>query len=125
VTACLMGAGKPGAVYELGGPEVLSFRQLLDLTQDWSDRHRAYLPLPFWAAKLQALLTSPLPNSWRPVTYDQVRLLQSDNVVSEKAKSEKRTLSGLGIAAPHGLAAIVPTYLERFRPRGQFASYRT
>jgi uncharacterized protein YbjT (DUF2867 family) len=125
VTACLMGAGKPGAVYELGGPEVLSFRQLLDLTQDWSGRHRPYLPLPFWAAKLQALLTSPLPNSWRPVTYDQVRLLQSDNVVSEKAKTEKRTLSGLGITAPHGLAAIVPTYLERFRPRGQFASYRT
>lgn len=125
VAACLMGAGKPGTVYELGGPEVRTFRELLDLTQQWSDRHRAYLPLPFWLAKLQAILTMPLPNSWRPVTFDQVRLLQSDNVVSEKAKSEKRTLSGLGITAPHGLAAIVPTYLERFRPRGQFASYRT
>ena len=46
-------------------------------------------------------------------------------IPSETAKSEKRTLSGLGITAPHGVAAIVPTYLERFRPKGQFASYRT
>jgi NADH dehydrogenase len=61
----------------------------------------------------------------RPLTYDQVRLLQKDNVVSETAKSERRTLAALGIDAPHGLAAIVPTYLERFRPRGQFAEYRS
>lgn len=125
VAACLAGEAKPGAVYELGGPEVLTFRQLLDLTQKWANRDRFYLHLPFWLAKLQALLTWPLPNAIRPVTYDQVRLLQSDNVVSDKAKSEKRTLSGLGITTPHGVAAIVPTYLERFRPRGQFASYRT
>lgn len=124
VAACPMGAARPGTVYELGGPEVLTFRELLDLTQEWSERHRAYLPLPFWLAKLQALLTSPLPNSLRPITFDQVRLLQSDNVVSETAKSEKRTLAGLGITAPHGVAAIVPTYLERFRPKGQFATYR-
>ena len=125
VAACLAGAAKPGTVYELGGPEVLSFRELLDLTQQWSGRHRAYLPLPFWLAKLQAVLTWPLPNSLRPITYDQVRLLQHDTVVSETAKSAKRTLSGLGITAPHGVAAIVPTYLERFRAKGQFASYRT
>ena len=125
VAASLAGAGKPGTVYELGGPEVLSFRALLDLVQEWTDRKRVYLPLPFWLAKLQAVLTWPLPNSLRPVTYDQVRLLQHDTVVSETAKSAKRTLQGLGIGAPHGVAAIVPTYLERFRPKGQFASYRT
>lgn len=117
-------AGKPGTVYEAGGPEVLSFRELLDLTQQWSGRDRGYFPMPFWLAKLQALLTWPLPNSLRPVTVDQVRLLQHDNVVSDAAKSEKRTLAGLGVGAPHGIAAIVPNYLERFRPRGQFASYR-
>ena len=50
--------------------------------------------------------------------------MQHDNVVSQTAKSAKRTLAGLGIDAPHGIAAIVPTYLERFRPRGQFAHYR-
>jgi len=125
VATCLMGTGKPGTVYELGGPEVLSFREILDLVQQWSDRKRIYLPLPFWLAKLQALLTWPLPNSLRPITYDQVRLLQHDTVVSETAKSAKRSLQGLGISAPHGVAAIVPTYLERFRPKGQFASYRT
>ena len=80
VAACLMGAGKPGSVYELGGPEVLTFRQLLDHTQEWSDRHRAYLPLPFWLAKLQAILTMPLPNSLRPVTFDQVREAYAEQV---------------------------------------------
>ena len=125
IAACLAGQGKPGTIYELGGPEVLSFRRILELTQEWSGRSRRYLPLPFWLAKLQALLTWPLPNSLRPITYDQVRLLQADNVVSAAAKAEQRTLAGLGIAAPHGVAAIVPTYLERFNARGQFAHYRT
>ena len=125
VAAIAAGAGKPGTIYEAGGPEVLSFRELLDLTQEWADRSRGYLRMPFWLAKLQAMLTWPLPNSLRPVTLDQVRMLQRDNVVSAAAKSEGRTLAGLGITSPHGVAAIVPTYLERFRARGQFASYRT
>jgi len=119
------GAGRPGTVYEAGGPEVLSFRELLDLTQEWTGRRRGYLRMPFWLAKLQAMLTWPLPNGLRPITLDQVRLLQRDNIVSAEAKSEKRTLAALGVAAPHGIGAIVPTYLERFRARGQFASYRT
>ena len=45
--------------------------------------------MPFWLAKLQALLTSPLPNSLRPLTYDQVLLLQKPSVVSEAAKAEQ------------------------------------
>jgi NADH dehydrogenase len=125
VAACLAGQGKPGTIYELGGPEVLSFRRILDLTQEWSGRSRNYLPLPFWLATLQAALTWPLPNSLRPITVDQVRLLRTDNVVSSVARAEGRTLAGLGVTAPHGVAAIVPTYLERFRARGQFAGYRT
>jgi NADH dehydrogenase len=59
------------------------------------------------------------------VTLDQVRLLQHDNVVSAAAQSEGRTLAALGVKAPQGVAAIVPTYLERFRARGQFAGYRS
>lgn len=125
ISAAASGSGKPGTIYEAGGPEVLSFRELLDLTQQWAGRNRGYLPLPFWLAKLQALLTWPLPNSLRPITVDQVRLLQRDNVVSEEAKREGRTLAALGVATPHGISAIVPAYLERFRPRGQFAHYRT
>src|SRR5262249_10843991 len=109
IGACLAGKAKPGAVYELGGPEVLTFREILNLVQEWTERDRAFLRMPFWLAKLQALLTSPLPNSLRPLTYDQVRLLQKPNVIGEAAKAEHRTLAGLGIVAPHGVAAIVPT----------------
>jgi NADH dehydrogenase len=104
---------------------VLTFREILNLVREWTDRDRGFARMPFWLAKLQALLTSPLPNSLRPLTYDQVLLLQKPSVVSDAAKAEHRTLANLGITAPHGVAAIVPTYLERFRPRGQFAHYRT
>ena len=125
VAACVVdGKGRPGAVYEIGGPEVLSFRDILDKTQSWAGRERGYLRLPFWLAKLQALLTAPLPNAMRPVTLDQIRMLQTDNVVSEAAKTEGRTLAGLGVTQPQAAAAIVPRYLERFKVRGQYAHYR-
>ena len=125
ITNCVEGGGKPGSVYELGGPEVFTFRQLLDLTLQYTGRRRAYLPMPFWLAKLQALLMSPLPNALRPITLDQVKLLQSDNVVSSAAITDGRTLAGLGIAAPAAVSAIVPGYLERFQPKGQYSHYRT
>ncbi len=98
VAAGLDGDGKPGKGHTSSAArEVLSFRDLLDRTQEYADRQRGYLPMPFWLAKLQAILTSPLPNSLRPVTYDQVRLLERDNVVSEAARKDGRTLAGLGI----------------------------
>jgi uncharacterized protein YbjT (DUF2867 family) len=124
IAAVASGEGKPGQVYEIGGPEVLTFRQLLDKTQAWTARKRMYLPLPFWLAKLQALATKPLPNALRPITVDQVRLLQSDNIVSEAAKKESRTLAGLGLTELHACGSIVPGYLERFKPRGQYSHYR-
>jgi uncharacterized protein YbjT (DUF2867 family) len=118
------GQAIPGTVYELGGPEVQSFRRLLDKTKTWAGRNNRYLPMPFWTAKLIALLTWPLPNALRPMTLDQVRMLQADNIVSAAAEQEGRTLAGLGITAPHSADAIVPDYLERFRPRGQYSHYR-
>lgn len=124
VRAVAAGRAKPHTIYEIGGPEELSFRKLLDLTQVWTDRRRAYLPLPFWLAKLQALLTKPLPAALRPITVDQVRMLQSDNVVSDAAVAEGRTLGDLGVTAPKAVGAIVPAYLERYRPRGQFSHHR-
>lgn len=124
IVAAANGAATPGTVYELGGPEVLSFRELLERTLDYAGRKRGFLPLPFWLAKLQALLTWPLPNSLRPLTVDQVRLLQSDNVVSAAALKEGRTLAGLGVTVPQSIGAIVPFYLERFKPRGQYSHYR-
>lgn len=118
------GAGQPGTVYELGGPEQLTFRALLDKTQEYSGRSRSYLSMPFWLAKLQALLTWPLPNSLRPLTVDQVRLLKSDNVVSDGAVNEGRTLAGLGVSNAAAVATVVPDYLQRFQPKGYYASYR-
>jgi len=65
------GAGEPGTIYEMGGPEVYTFRQLLDRTREWSGQGRGYFHMPFWMAKLAALATWPLPNSIRPLTVDQ------------------------------------------------------
>ena len=124
IAAAVKGAGKPGTVYELGGPEVLSFRELMERTLSYADRKRMLISMPFWLAKLQALLTWPLPNSLRPLTVDQVRLLQSDNVVSSEAVKEGRTLAALGVGAPDSIGAIVPHYLERFRAKGQYSHYR-
>lgn len=117
------GSGVPGTIYEIGGPEVWSFKDLLRVILEYSERKRLLLPVPFWAAKLIAALTWPLPNAVRPMTLDQVRLLQSDNIVSDSAKREGRTLEALDVPHPAAIEGIVPDYLERFRPRGQYASY--
>ncbi|MDX2205738.1 MAG: complex I NDUFA9 subunit family protein [Hyphomicrobiaceae bacterium] len=124
VARACAGAAEAGATYQLGGPEVVTFRQILDRVQAYSGRQRRYISVPFWAAKLGALLTLPLPSGLRPLTVDQVRLLQADNVVSAQAISEGHTLEGLGIAHPQTMAAVVPGYLERFNPHGQYAHYR-
>lgn len=124
IAAACAGKAAGGKIYELGGAEIITFRQLLDRAQAWSGRKRPYLRIPFWAAKLGALLTAPLPNGLRPLTVDQIRMLQSDNVVSQAAQAEGRTLAAFGIEHPHTLEAVVPAYLERFQPHGQFAHYR-
>ncbi len=124
IAAGVKGLGKPGTVYELGGPEVLSFRDLMERTLSYVDRKRMLVSMPFWLAKVQALLTWPLPNSLRPITVDQVRLLESDTVVSADAIKEGRTLAALGVAAPDSIGSIVPEYLERFRAKGQYSRYR-
>lgn len=124
IAAAVDGKGKPGTVYELGGPEVITFRKLLDRTQEWAGRDRWYLRMPFWLAKLAAFMTVPLPNTLRPLTVDQVRMLQVDNVVSEAAIKDGRTLAGLGIMSAHAMDTIVPVYLEQYRPKGQYSHYK-
>jgi NADH dehydrogenase len=116
--------GTPGTIYEIGGPEIVTFRDILEATLRYAGRRRLLLPLPFWLMQIQAALTSPLPNSIRPITLDQLRLLKIDNVVSDAAEREGRTLAALGISQPASIEAIVPEYLERFKPKGQYASYR-
>jgi uncharacterized protein YbjT (DUF2867 family) len=124
IAAACAGKVRGGTVYELGGPEIVTFRELLGNTLKWSGRKRWYLRLPFWLAKLGALATLPLPNSLRPLTVDQVRMLQRPNIVSQAALKEGRTLAAFGIDRPHTMEMIVPVYLEPFQPRGQFAHYR-
>ncbi|MEO0729218.1 MAG: complex I NDUFA9 subunit family protein [Pseudomonadota bacterium] len=124
IARCCEGQAKPGTTYELGGPEIASFKRLLERTLEWSGWDRGFVSLPFGFAKLSALMTKPLPGGLRPMTVDQVRMLESDNVVSKAAVDDGRTLAGLGIDAPAALGSIVPQYLERFQPRGQFSHYR-
>lgn len=113
------GAARPGTIYELGGPEVKTFRQLMEFVLAATERRRLLVPLPFRLAALQASVLQFLPKP--PLTPDQVKLLMHDNVVSEAARDEGRTLGGLGID-PTAMAAIVPSYLWRFRKSGQFRS---
>jgi uncharacterized protein YbjT (DUF2867 family) len=111
------GNARPGTIYELGGPEVKTFEQLLRYVLATIERKRLLVPVPFFAAKIKAALLQYMPKP--PLTPDQVELLRVDNVVSEAAKAEGRTLQGLGIV-PEPIEAIVPSYLWRFRKTGQF-----
>jgi NADH dehydrogenase len=111
--------GKVGAgtVYELGGPEIRPLREWLGLMLAEINRRRLLVPVPWWLGRLGAAVVQYLPG--RPITLDQVRQLTVDNVVSEPAIRERRTLQGLGIR-PVSVEAIAPTYLSRYRPHGQF-----
>ena len=111
------GKVKSGTVYEFGGPDVLTFKELMEFTLATIERRRLLLPIPFAVMKLQAAFLQFLPEP--PLTPDQVELLKSDNVVSTAAHEQDRTLEGLGII-PNSVASIVPDYLWRFRKTGQF-----
>jgi len=113
------GKTKPGAVYELGGPEVLSMREIIEIILRITERNSMLAPLPFALARMQSFLLQFAPGNLK-LTPDQVELLRSDNVVSDAAKSAGLTLEGLGIT-PDSLEALAPSYLWRYRKTGQFA----
>jgi NADH dehydrogenase len=110
---------KAGAVYELGGPEVLSMREIMQIILRVIERERMLVPLPFAIARLKAMVLQFAPGPLK-LTPDQVTLLKTDNVVSDAATAAGLTLQGLGIA-PDSMEAVVPQYLWRFRKAGQFA----
>jgi NADH dehydrogenase len=113
------GAAKPGAIYEFGGPDVRTFKELMEFMLATIERRRLLVPVPYPLMKLKATVLQFLPNP--PLTPDQVELLKVDNIVSQAARAEARTLEALGII-PNSIAAIVPSYLWRFRKTGQFSS---
>jgi uncharacterized protein YbjT (DUF2867 family) len=111
------GGLKPGTIYELGGPDVHTFKELMEFVLATIGRRRLLVPVPFGLMKLQAAFLQLLPKP--PITPDQVELLKVDNVVSDAAKRDGRTLEAVEIT-PESIDAIVPTYLWRFRKTGQF-----
>ncbi len=103
-----------GRTYELGGPGVYSFKDLLRLILRETGRTRALVPLPFGLASFKAAFLQLLPN---PIlTMDQVKLLKTDNVVAPTAAG----LADLGIT-PTSVEAVIPSYLWRFRAKGEYA----
>ena len=114
VAACLARDETAGGVYELGGPEVVTFREAMAYIRDQIQRRRILFPVPRFLMYLAALPLELLPSP--PVTRDQIKQLKHDNIVSSSALG----LPDLGIeATPVGL--IVPGYLARYRPGGRFA----
>jgi NADH dehydrogenase len=111
---------RTGTIYELGGPEVRTFKELMQFMLATIERNRMLVPLPFFAAKFKALFLQFAPSPLT-LTPGQVDMLRTDNIVSEKAVTERRTLQGIGID-PETIEAIVPSYLWRFRKTGQFKS---
>ncbi len=112
------GTIKGPRLLELGGPEVLTHKALMQRILAVSGRRNPLLPMPAGVAKLLALPLGVLP--WRPlITGDQVTLLGVDNVVSDAAIATRSTLEGIGIV-PTPMDAILPGYMWRFRPNGQF-----
>ncbi|HEY4940150.1 MAG TPA: complex I NDUFA9 subunit family protein [Rhizomicrobium sp.] len=113
IARCAGDPGLGGKIYELGGPTVYSFKELMQIVLHETGRKRLLLPVPFALATLKAMFLQFLPGPLR-LTPDQVTLLKSDNVVTAE-----NTLASLGIV-PTSAEAEVPSYLWRFRAKGQY-----
>lgn len=120
------GAVPGGRIYEFGGPEIKTLREIVEYVLEATERKRAIVPVSAGLGRIQGsvlgfldkILLGLLPNELS-MTRDQALMLEKDNVVSEDAIREGRTLQGLGIT-PTTIEAIVPAYLVRFRKTGQF-----
>lgn len=111
--------GNPkGAIYELGGPEVVTFKEIFGILFEHTKRKRPLLPTPWPVAKMQGAFLSLLPSPL--LTMDQVESLKTDNIVSEDAQNFK----DLDID-PKAMASILPTYLGRFQPGGRFGDKKS
>jgi uncharacterized protein YbjT (DUF2867 family) len=109
IVKAIEGHARPGITYELGGPDVRTFKELMEFLLSTIEERRLLVPIPFAIAELQAYVLQFLPGPL--LTPDQVQLLKRDNVVSIEAAQEGRTLAALGID-PASIEAVVPTYLR-------------
>jgi NADH dehydrogenase len=117
IVKCVSDPATRGKTYELGGPTVYSFKALMQIVLHETGRRRLLVPVPFFAASIKAffLQASAFVGIEPLLTMDQVKLLKTDNVVHDGTL----TIGDLGVAAA-ALEAIVPSYLWRFRAKGQF-----
>lgn len=130
VARAVDGAIAGNRIYELGGPTIASLKDIMSYVLNETGRRRPFLPVPFAAARIQAgfmevvdkLTFGKLPRALA-ITRDQLRMLEHDNLVSEAARTQGRTLDGIGIT-PTSFEAIVASYLWRFRRYGQFEKMR-
>ncbi|MEO1024538.1 MAG: complex I NDUFA9 subunit family protein [Pseudomonadota bacterium] len=119
----VLGEAESG-IYELGGPDVHSFRELMALMLETIQRRRLIIGLPFFVGSIMGHVTGVVSSltgglAPQPITVDQVKSLRQDNVVPEGAK----TFSDLGIT-PTAMEAVLPSYLWQFRPSGQYAEIK-
>lgn len=117
--AAVLGQTEPG-IYELGGPEVATFAELMTQMLETIHRNRIVMPLPFWMGRMMASVTGlgqtlTLGLVKAPITADQVANLENDNTVTDGAKG----FADLGIQ-PTAMDAVLESYLWRFRPSGQY-----
>jgi NADH dehydrogenase len=111
-----------GRTYELGGPGIYTFKEILQFIMATTRRQRILLPIPFLAAGgmgLMGELTGKLPFVQPFLTRDQVTMLKVDNVVGETGE-DFGTIEDFGVDR-ESIESIVPSYLERYRKGGQFA----
>ena len=122
IVKCVSAPATRGKTYELGGPTVYSFKELMRIVLHETGRRRLLVPVPFFAASIKAffLQASALVGIEPLLTMDQVKLLKTDNVVHDGALA----IGDLGVE-PLALEAIVPSYLWRFRAKGQFQEVAT
>lgn len=124
IVSALQNLDAAGRTYELGGPASYTFKEIYQFILKEIDRPRLILPLPFFLAKPIGLVTGMLFKLWPfhapPITGDQVDMLRTDNVVGASGEENIGTLADLGVTELESIEAIVPTYLWRFRPNGQF-----
>jgi len=127
ITAAITRTDARGKTYELGGPRAYSFNEIYDTIMRVTGRKRFKLPLPFFVAKPVGLIFGGLFRfksmliggllGGPPITGDQVEMLKTDNIVADGALG----LADLGVTELESVEAIVPKYLYRFRPYGEFS----
>ena len=122
VCAALESPQHRGKTFELGGPNIYSFKELMTMMLEETGRARLLAPIPFFIAPVIGFfgeLAGLLPFVEPPITRDQIKLLRDDNIAGTTDEEAIGSFEDFGIT-PTMVEAVLPTYLVRFRKYGQF-----